>query len=98
MENKFLEFYIFLLSGLVHVVVNVKLHPDIDPFGESRFLLLSFAVGSVESMFLTGFDKGYGVKVIVYKLLGFLWVFAFFYGTSPPCQYSLLRQQVVTSR
>jgi ABC-type Fe3+ transport system permease subunit len=88
----FLALWVFTVSGLIHTLVAWKTEPETELFNEVFFLLFSFAGGLVEYYFqhyarwVT--QSGRRDTGWAEKLLGFCWVFVFFYCVSPPYQYS----------
>lgn len=106
MEKVFLALWIYGVSGLTHVVVNwmtKESAPIEDIYGDVKFLFLNFMGGLLE--FLVGRhlskravdekgdSKGRRQAItLTRKLMGFAWVFLFFYCVVPPWQYPYLYQ------
>jgi hypothetical protein len=87
----FLASWVFTISGLIHTLVAWKTETETELFNEVFFLLYSFAGGLVEYYFqrsaqwVTQSSRHAGWAE---KLVGFCWVFVFFYCVSPLYQYS----------
>jgi hypothetical protein len=90
-EKCFIAFWVFAFSGVVHALVNLKVDPDTDLFMDLRFLLLNFCGGFVESLVVDLLVPGKvkrRVPPLGRRLLGFAWVYLFFYCTVPSYQWA----------
>lgn len=90
-EKCFVAFWVFAFSGVLHVLVNLKADPETeDPLMDFRFLLLNFCGGSFEMLvgFLIPGRVKRRVPVLVRRMMGFAWVYAFFYCTVPSYQWA----------
>ncbi|KAK0112376.1 hypothetical protein ONS96_001619 [Cadophora gregata f. sp. sojae] len=94
-EKAFLAFWIFLASGITHVFVSWKAEPNAkDHFSDLKFLIVNFFGGLVEAFVARwAWTRTLGATAryrSMKGILGFLWVFVFFYVTVPPYQYPIL--------
>ena len=91
-EKRFVAFWVFAFSGICHALVNSKVDPETrDAFMDLRFLLLNFCGGFVELLvveFLIPWSVKRRVPPLGRKILGFVWVYAFFYCTVPSYQWA----------
>ncbi|KAJ2906292.1 membrane bound o-acyl transferase family domain-containing protein [Zalerion maritima] len=96
-EKTFIALWVFVVSGLVHGLVAWKTEPEQDarPWGDMKFLLVNFIGGLAEVIVARGVSlmRSNGGRVSPEgKMLGFLWVFLFFYCTVPEYQYPTLQR------
>ncbi|KAF0325075.1 hypothetical protein GQ607_007696 [Colletotrichum asianum] len=96
-EKSFLAFFVFTVSGTIHVATNWMTRdtaPVEDVYGDMVFLLLNFAAGLLEILIQQavsirldtsrGKDRPHS---ILRRAFGFFWVFVFFYTIVPPWQF-----------
>lgn len=89
-EKAFIAFWVFAFSGVAHCFANLKAEPHLDPFLDLRFLLLNFIGGFVESLVIRAIPRcvKHRVPAVVRRLLGYAWVYFFFYCTVPSYQWA----------
>jgi hypothetical protein len=90
-EKCFVAFWVFAFSGICHALVNSKVDPETrDAFMDSRFLLLNFCGGFVEALAdgLVPWNVKRRVPPLGRKMMGFVWMYAFFYCTVPSYQWA----------
>lgn len=89
-EKAFIAFWVFAFSGVAHSFANLKAEPRLDPFIDLRFLLLNFIGGLAESLVIRAIPRSFKhrVPVAVRRLLGYAWVYFFFYCTVPSYQWA----------
>ncbi|KAH0443637.1 hypothetical protein CcaCcLH18_00950 [Colletotrichum camelliae] len=99
-EKSFLAFFVFMISGTIHVATNWMTRdtaPVEDIYGDLVFLSLNFAGGLLEFLMQQvvyarlntsrGKDGSGSAHSIVRRAFGFFWVFLFFYTVVPPWQF-----------
>ena len=95
-EKTFVVFFVFLLTGLSHVLVTLRTVPTVNPMSDLEFFMANFAGGLLELLFrrLSGRNIRKSHVGLGRRILGYLWVFVFFYVIVPPWQWPALKQNV----
>lgn len=95
-EKTFVALFVFLVSGLTHYAVMWRVGAAQEPRAELLFMLLNFAGGLVEFIAKRVFFKERNAKAtpVAWKVLGYVWVYVFFYIVVPPCEWPILRAEV----
>lgn len=98
-------FMIFLISGLIHSFVEYQMDDGYLWYSDTCWYVLNFVAGAVEVgmnllvEFILGRrfgNESYPLR-LAYKLLGFVWVFAFFSWSVPKCNYAKLYHYMTDS-
>ncbi|PSN63280.1 hypothetical protein BS50DRAFT_612528 [Corynespora cassiicola Philippines] len=96
-EKMIVAFWTFFVSGVIHAVADWQGGETVMPAGELQFWLSNFAAGAIEVLFMTAAKRllrnknGMFARSLQFqatrKIIGFIWVFAFFFWAVPAWQY-----------
>lgn len=97
-EKVFLALWVFTVSGVVHGLVTWKTDPEADPLSDFWFLMLNFLAGLVEMSIrhVSLFGGKRKSPTVLSRLMGYLFILAFFYCIVPPYQFPILYKAAVS--
>ena len=89
LERLFINFSVFLFSGVVHALVTLQLGFTCGYWEDISWFCLNFVAILVEDSFQRTFRKlgGWTKNQTLGKAVGTIWVFAFFFWSLPKSQY-----------
>ena len=101
-EKLFTAFWVFFVSGICHAVADWQAGELSTPVEDIGFFCANFAAGAVEMVVLAQVERAlekhghervarFFDKEIVRRVIGFAWVFGFFFWVVPKWQYPKLR-------
>jgi hypothetical protein len=96
LEKAFLAFLIFLISGLAHAVVSLHGGNSVEALDDIAFYCVNFAVIAAEGVvYRLASPARRLLPSWCCKILGFIWVFAFWFWAAPKWAYHEVHEELL---